>query len=57
MSLERLNPRELAQPTGPYVHAVKAGKLIFISGQIATGPGGARDAAAPCRQLSRSANE
>lgn len=40
MALERLNPRGVAQPSGPYVHAVRADKLVFISGQIATGPDG-----------------
>jgi 2-iminobutanoate/2-iminopropanoate deaminase len=40
MTLERMNPRELAQPSGPFVNAVRAGKLLFISGQVAYGPDG-----------------
>ena len=40
MALERLNPREAATPSGPYVNAVRAGKLVFVSGQVAYGPDG-----------------
>jgi reactive intermediate/imine deaminase len=40
MALERINPEGLGQPIGPYVNAVKAGKLVFVSGQVAFGPDG-----------------
>jgi len=40
MALERMNPSELAPPSGPFVNAVRAGKLLFISGQVAYGPDG-----------------
>ena len=40
MALERLNPRDAATPSGPYVNAVRAGKLVFVSGQVAYGPDG-----------------
>lgn len=40
MALERVNPGELAAPTGPYVHAVRAGTLVFVSGQVAFGADG-----------------
>jgi 2-iminobutanoate/2-iminopropanoate deaminase len=40
MALERMNPGELAPPSGPFVNAVRAGKLLFISGQVAYGPDG-----------------
>ena len=40
MALERMNPGELAPPSGPFVNAVRAGKLLFISGQVAYGADG-----------------
>ena len=40
MALERLNPRDAATPSGPYVNAVRAGRLVFVSGQVAYGPDG-----------------
>ena len=40
MALERINPGELARPSGPFVNAVRAGKLLFVSGQVAYGPDG-----------------
>ena len=40
MTLERFNPPELAAPTGPYVHTVRAGTLVFVSGQGAFGSDG-----------------
>ena len=40
MALERMNPSELAAPSGPFVNTVRAGKLLFISGQVAYGPDG-----------------
>ena len=40
MELERINPAALSEPGGPYVHVVKAGRLVFVSGQVAWGPDG-----------------
>lgn len=40
MTLERLNPSDLANPGGPYVHATRAGNLVFVSGQVAFGTDG-----------------
>ncbi len=40
MALERLNPDQVAAPGGAYVHTVRSGKLVFISGQIAYGRDG-----------------
>ncbi len=40
MALERLNPRDAAVPSGPYVNAVRAGRLVFVSGQVAYGRDG-----------------
>jgi len=40
MTLERFNPSELTQPGGPYVHATRAGNLVFVSGQVAFGDDG-----------------
>ena len=42
MSIERINPGELAQPSG-FSHAVAAtgGRLIFLAGQTGYGPDGA----------------
>lgn len=37
MSVERKNYPHLAQPVGPYVHAVKHSGLIFLSGLTAFG--------------------
>jgi 2-iminobutanoate/2-iminopropanoate deaminase len=37
MSIERKNYSHLAQPVGPYVHAVKSAGLIFLSGLTAFG--------------------
>lgn len=41
MSIERINPSELARPSG-YSHAVAAsgGRLVFLAGQAALGPDG-----------------
>lgn len=41
MSIERINPSELAPPSG-YSHAVAAsgGRLVFLAGQAALGPDG-----------------
>ncbi len=41
MSIERINPAELAPPTG-FSHAVVAsgGRLVFLAGQAALGPDG-----------------
>jgi 2-iminobutanoate/2-iminopropanoate deaminase len=40
MALERINPDELGTPIGPYANAVRAGNLLFVSGQVAFGPDG-----------------
>lgn len=41
MTLARLDAVPgLAPPGGPYVHAVRGGNLLFISGQVAWGPDG-----------------
>lgn len=40
MALERMNPAGVATPSGPYVNAVRAGNLLFVSGQVAYGPDG-----------------
>ena len=42
MSIERINPGELAQPSG-FSHAVAAtgGRLVFLAGQTGYGPDGA----------------
>jgi 2-iminobutanoate/2-iminopropanoate deaminase len=40
MALERITPDGVAQPIGPFVNAVRAGKLLFISGQVAYGADG-----------------
>ena len=40
MALERLNPKDAATPSGPYVNAVRAGSLVFVSGQVAYGSDG-----------------
>ncbi len=37
MTLDRRNYPELPSPAGPYVHAVKAGSLLFLSGITAFG--------------------
>jgi enamine deaminase RidA (YjgF/YER057c/UK114 family) len=41
MNLERINPAELGRPSG-FSHAVSvpAGRLVFLAGQLGTGPGG-----------------
>ena len=35
MTVERLTSAGLAPPPEPYVHAVRAGELVFIAGQVA----------------------
>ena len=40
MTLERINQAGAAPPIGPFVDAVRAGKLVFVSGQVAFGPNG-----------------
>jgi 2-iminobutanoate/2-iminopropanoate deaminase len=40
MALERITPDGVAAPSGPFVNAVRAGKLLFISGQVAYGADG-----------------
>ncbi len=38
MNTERITAREAPSPVGPYSHAVAAGSLVFVSGQIAIDP-------------------
>jgi 2-iminobutanoate/2-iminopropanoate deaminase len=40
MALERINQAGAAPPIGPFVDAVRAGKLVFVSGQVAFGSNG-----------------
>jgi 2-iminobutanoate/2-iminopropanoate deaminase len=42
MTVERKNYSQLAQPVGPYVHAVKYNGMLFISGLTAFGTPAAR---------------
>jgi 2-iminobutanoate/2-iminopropanoate deaminase len=37
--LERITASGAPQPRGPYSHAVRAGDLLFVSGQLAFDPG------------------
>ena len=40
MTIERINPSTLAAPGGHYSHAVIAGGLVFVSGQLPITPAG-----------------
>ena len=40
MTIERINPNTLAAPGGHYSHAVVAGGLVFVSGQLPIAPSG-----------------
>ncbi len=40
MTIERFNPDTLAAPGGHYSHAVAAGGLVFVSGQLPISPAG-----------------
>jgi reactive intermediate/imine deaminase len=40
MEPQRLIPEGVAPPTGAYVHAVRAGGLLFVAGQVARGQDG-----------------
>jgi 2-iminobutanoate/2-iminopropanoate deaminase len=40
MTIQRLNPDTLAAPGGHYSHAVVAGGLVFVSGQLPITPEG-----------------
>ena len=49
MRAQRLEPEGLAPPAEPYVHAVRAGDVVYLAGQVAfdernqvVGPGDAR---------------
>lgn len=55
MTAQRLSPAGLAPPDEPYVHAVRAGELLFCAGQVAfdehnqvVGPGDARAQVEQC---------
>ena len=38
MDLERITAPDIAAPTGPFVHAVRVGDLLFTSGQAGRDP-------------------
>ena len=40
MTIQRINPDTLAAPGGHYSHAVIAGGLVFVSGQLPIAPAG-----------------
>ena len=40
MTIGRINPNTLAAPGGHYSHAVVAGGLVFVSGQLPIAPSG-----------------
>ena len=40
MTIQRINPDTLAAPGGHYSHAVVAGGLVFVSGQLPIAPAG-----------------
>jgi 2-iminobutanoate/2-iminopropanoate deaminase len=40
MTIQRINPDTLAAPGGHYSHAVVAGGLVFVSGQLPITPAG-----------------
>ena len=42
MTLQHINPETLAKPGGHYSHAVVAGGLVFVSGQLPIAPDGAK---------------
>ena len=42
MTLQHINPESLAKPGGHYSHAVVAGGLVFVSGQLPIAPDGAK---------------
>ena len=54
MDLERINPAELARPSG-FSHAVSvpAGRMVFLAGQIGLDRAGSSRRAAWCRSSSR----
>lgn len=41
-SIDRINPGNMAAPGGHYSHAVVAGGLVFVSGQLPITPAGER---------------
>ncbi len=40
MELQRLTAAGVAPPVGAFVHGVRAGSFVFVSGQVARGPDG-----------------
>ena len=42
MTLQHISPESLAKPGGHYSHAVVAGGLVFVSGQLPIAPDGAK---------------
>jgi 2-iminobutanoate/2-iminopropanoate deaminase len=50
--LERINPAGLSTPQ-TYAHVVKAGKTLYIAGQVGAGPGGELAGAGMAEQLDR----
>ena len=53
MTLQHINPESLAKPGGHYSHAVVAGGLVFVSGQLPIAPDGAKLNAASFDQQAR----
>ena len=47
MALQHINPDPLAPPGGHYSHAVVAGGLVFVSGQLPIAPDGTKLNASP----------
>ena len=53
MTIQRLNPGTLAAPGGHYSHAVVAGGLVFVSGQLPIMPSGEKLNQAPFNEQAR----
>ena len=51
--LRAINPATMAAPGGHYSHAVAAGGLVFVSGQLPIAPDGTRLNAAPFAEQAR----
>ena len=53
MTLQRFNPDTLAPPGGHYSHAVVAGGLVYVSGQLPITPAGDKLNQAPFEEQTR----
>lgn len=53
MTVQRLNPNTLALPGGHYSHAVVAGGLVYVSGQLPITPAGDKLNQAPFEDQTR----